>query len=304
MLNSVQLASVDLNLLVLFDVVSSQKNVGRAARQLNLSASAVSHGLGRLRRLFDDPLFLRTPKGVVPTSRASELAPAIAEVLARVQSVLASSSPFDPRTSSRRFVLGMPDATAVAHLPPLLARTRKLAPLIDISLRQLLPFEALPELEARKIDLALVALDDLPARFAAEPALEEEFVVAARSNHPFIKSPTLRRYCEARHILVSASGDAQGFVDEALRAQGRSRRVALTVPSFMLALAALEHSDLVAALPLSLARTHAARFRAAFVPMPLSLRAHTLQVVTTRAALQDAGVAWLFETLLAVTRAR
>lgn len=302
MLNSAQLSGVDLNLLVLFDVVLSEQNVGRAARQLNLSASAVSHGLGRLRRLFVDPLFLRTPKGVVPTARANELAPAIANVLSLIGSVVAASTPFDPSTSTRRFVLGMADASAVVVLPRLLASTRQRAPLIDISLRSILPFEALTELEARKIDLALVAIDEIPARFAAVEAYEEEFVIAARQGHPFLTAPSLKRYCAAQHILVSASGDQHGFIDELLQRKGLSRRVALTVPSFMLALASLEQTDLLTALPLSLARTHAARFSSAWVPAPLPIRNYALQNVTSRAALQDAGVAWLFEALVAVTR--
>src|SRR5687767_7437605 len=124
-MNAIQLGNVDLNLLVLFDAVFATRNVGRAARQLNLTASAVSHGLARLRKLFTDPLFLRTPKGVVPTARADELAPAVTDILSRVGAVVAMSTPFDPRTSVRRFVLGMADALAAVHLPALLAVTRR-----------------------------------------------------------------------------------------------------------------------------------------------------------------------------------
>lgn len=302
MLNSAQLNAVDLNLLVLFNVVLAEQNVSRAARRLSLSASAVSHGLGRLRRLFADPLFLRTPKGVVPTARANELAPAIADILSRVSAVVAASTPFDARTSKRRFVLGMADATAAVHLPALLAHIRKRAPLIDLSLRHILPFDALPQVEARKLDLAIAAVDEVPARFAAVQAYEEEFVIAARQGHPFLNSPSLKHYCAAQHILVSASGDQHGFVDELLERQGLSRRVALTAPSFMLALASLEHTDLLTALPLSLARTQAARFSAAWAPAPLSIRNYAVYNITSRAALQDAGVAWLFEALVAVTR--
>jgi DNA-binding transcriptional LysR family regulator len=302
MLNSAQLGAVDLNLLVLFDVVLAERNVSRAARRLSLSASAVSHGLGRLRRLFSDPLFLRTPKGVVPTARANELAPAIADILARACAVVAASAPFDATTSTRRFVLGMADASAVVVLPALLAYIQKRAPLIDISLRHIFPNEALSEVEARRIDIALVAIDEVPARFAAMPAYEEEFVIAARQGHSFLKAPSLKHYCAAQHILVSVRGDQHGFVDELLERQGLSRRVALTVPSFMLALASLEQTELLTAVPLSLARTHAARFSAAWVPAPLAIRNYAIQNVTSRAALQDAGVAWLFAALAAVSR--
>jgi DNA-binding transcriptional LysR family regulator len=130
MLNEIDLSRADLNLLVLFETVMEERHVGRSAERLNLSASAVSHGLGRLRALLGDPLFLKTPRGVVPT------APLIAEILARVRSVVASAEPFDPARSTRRFRIGAPDGVSSVFLPPLLAILAETAPGIDISLRQ------------------------------------------------------------------------------------------------------------------------------------------------------------------------
>jgi Bacterial regulatory helix-turn-helix protein, lysR family len=139
MLNEIDLSRADLNLLVLFEAVLEERHVRRAAERLNLTPSAVSHGLGRLRRLLNDPLFLRTPKGVVPTARATELAAPIAETLARVKSIISSAAPFDPATSSRRFTIGAPDAISAVCVPPLLDKLRQTAPGIDIGVRQLLP---------------------------------------------------------------------------------------------------------------------------------------------------------------------
>jgi DNA-binding transcriptional LysR family regulator len=119
MLNEIDLSRTDLNLLVLFQVVLEERHVGRAAERLNLTPSAVSHGLGRLRQLLNDPLFLRTPKGVVPTARATDLAGPIADVLARVRSVISTAEPFDPARSTRRFTIGAPDGTAAVFLLPL-----------------------------------------------------------------------------------------------------------------------------------------------------------------------------------------
>src|SRR5688572_12380918 len=101
MLNTIDLSRTDLNLLVLFEVVLEEGHVGRAADRLKLSPSAISHGLGRLRRLLNDPLFLRTPKGVVPTVRATALAGPVADVLARARSIISSAVPFDPARSTR-----------------------------------------------------------------------------------------------------------------------------------------------------------------------------------------------------------
>ena len=106
--------------------------------------------------------------------------------------------------------------------------------------------------DARTIDLAIAPLDDVPARFIERTVFEEEFVIATQSGHPFADEPTLERYCELQHIVVSISGDPHSYVDEVLAARGLVRRVSVAVPNFMLALALLAETDLAAALPRAL----------------------------------------------------
>ena len=139
MLNDIHLSRVDLNLLVLFRVVLDEGHVGRAAARLNLTPSAVSHALGRLRDLLNDPLFLRTPKGVVPTARAMELRQPITEILAQVECVMASATLFDPATSSRRFVIGAPDAVLTSGINSLLRCIETKAPHVSIGLIHIMP---------------------------------------------------------------------------------------------------------------------------------------------------------------------
>jgi DNA-binding transcriptional LysR family regulator len=191
----------------------------------------------------------------------------------------------------------MPDAAAAVILPSLLARAHELAPFIDLSVRQVFPQNALAELEARTIDLAVSPIAAPPARFVAKSIYRERFVIAARIGHPFLASPSLVHYTEARHVLASQSGDAHGFVDQLLGQKGLRRRVALVVPNFLLALAALAETDLIAAVPASLMRLYGGRFGVASVEAPLALRDDELCVLATRAALMDAGLAWLFKTL-------
>jgi DNA-binding transcriptional LysR family regulator len=314
MLNEIDLSRADLNLLVLFEVVLQERHVGRAAQRLSLSASAISHGLGRLRRLLNDPLFLRTPKGVVPTARATELAGPIADVLARVRSVVATAEPFDAAKSTRRFTVGAPDGVSAVFLPPLLADLRRRAPRIDIGLRQLLPpagkiFEhawghAFTDLETRAVDIAIAPLDSVPARFTHCTLYEEDFVIAMRRGHPFARDPSLDRYCEMRHLVVSLTGDAFGFVDQALSQRGRSRRIALTVPNFMMALAIVAETDLIAALPRRLLAMQAARFGVVSTEAPLPLLRSRIRAVVPKVAMMDGGVAWLFQALAAAARAQ
>jgi DNA-binding transcriptional LysR family regulator len=314
MMHKIDLARADLNLLVLFDAVFTERHVGRAAARLNLSPSAVSHGLGRLRRLLNDPLFFRTPKGVVPTERAEQLATSIVDVLAQVRSIVSTATPFNPALSRRRFSIGAPDGVLAVVLPPLLAAVRQQAPRVDIAARQMLPEQAgmpferawqhgFDDLEKRTIDMAIMPVHAVPLRFSDHVLYKEEFVIAARAGHPNARSLSVKRLCELRHVLVSQTGDAHGFLDDTLAARGLTRRIELTVPNFMMALAVIADSDLIAALPKQFVARHGARFGVVGVKSPLPPRRDKIHLIASKAALLDAGVNWLFATLKDLTLA-
>jgi DNA-binding transcriptional LysR family regulator len=118
-----------------------------------------------------------------------------------------------------------------------------------------------------------------------------------RAGHPFAAAPTLDRYCEMQHLVVSLTGDAYGFVDRVLAEQGRSRRIALTVPNFMFALAAIAETDLISALPRRFTVMHAPRFGILGLEAPLPLGRFRLNAVAPKAAMMDMGLTWLFEVL-------
>jgi DNA-binding transcriptional LysR family regulator len=309
MLNQTELARADLNLLVLFQIVLEERHVGRAAARLNLTSSAVSHALGRLRRLLNDPLFLRTPKGVVPTARALALGPPVAEILTRVETVVVSAAPFDPATSSRRFLIGAPDAVLASAMVPLLRSIAAKAPGIDVGLIHLMPVQrggsveqpwqqGLNMLEARELDLAMLPLRSAPPRFEARKIYDEDFVLAMRMGHALRKTPTAAAFARSQHVLVSVSGEPHGFVDDILAEQGLKRRIVLTVPNFMTALVQLSNSDLVAALPRRLVAHYAGRFALAYAELPFVRKPDTIRAVATKAAMRDAGIAWLMEIVV------
>jgi DNA-binding transcriptional LysR family regulator len=314
MMNEINLARADLNLLALFEVIFSERHLGRTAMRLNLTPSAVSHGLSRLRTLLNDPLFVRVPKGVMPTARALALAEPIADVLARARNVLATAEPFDPARSKRRFIIGAPDGVSPVFLSPLLARLERRSPGIEIGLRQLLPpsggqslerawVPALAELERGAMDIAVAPIDRAPPRFVTRILYEEDFVVVARRRHPFAVKPTLQRFCEARHLVVSMTADPHGFVDDELAKHGMARHVVLTVPDFRSGLATVADTDLIAAMPRRFVAMHAARSRVIALEMPLQLRKFSIRAVVPKAALMDAGLAWLFDELRAAVSA-
>lgn len=308
MLNVAQLARVDINLLLVFDLLVEERSASRAAQRLNLTPSAISHALKRLRALFDDPLFLSSPKGMVPTDFALRLAPAVRDIVERVQGVLASARSFDPTTSERKFRVGAPDAATYVILPPLVSRLEKVAPGVDLSFVQLLPrpgstdpreawSDALAELDGSRISIAVLPHAALEQRFYSSALYEEDFVVVTRRGHPFAKAPSLEAFAAARHLLVSASGESWGVVDQALERQCLKRRIALTVPSFLMAIPAIEFSDLVAALPRHFAE-HAARDHdLVVVEPPIDLFSSQLHAVLPHGALLDQGLSWLLRQI-------
>lgn len=305
MLNKLNLARADLNLLVLFEAVFEELHVGRAASRMHISASAVSHGLGRLRRLMQDPLFLRHPKGVVPTDRARQLAGPVADVLERARQVMSQAEAFDPAKSTRRFLVGAPDAVSAVVLPPLLVRMRREAPNIDLGAVSWIGRfeEALNELDAKKLDVALLPLPKVPARFVSRLLFAEDFVLVARQGHPLAKKVTLASYAAAPHLLVSVLGDSRGMVDQLLAKKKLTRRVVVTVSNFMQALALLEESDLVAAMPRHFVAKHAPKYKVVSFEPPMELMSSPIVAVAPEVATRDGGLLWLLDALEAAGKA-
>lgn len=308
MLNQIDLSRVDLNLLVLFEAVLAEQHVARAAARLNLSPSAVSHGLSRLRRLFNDPLFLRTPKGVVPTDRALALAQPIAGILLSARQLVASADPFDPATSDRRFVIGAPDGGSAQIVLSVLAELGRSAPNIDLAFTSILPMNtgwtnAFASLDAREVDILIlpfaeaVGFAEAPARFVTRPLYEEGFVVAMRQGHPSANDMSLEQYCAQQHLLVSVTGSRDGFVDVFLARQNLSRRITVTVPNFLMALEVVANSDLITAAPRVFLAPLMGRYGLTMTDLPINIPQAQVRAVLPKAGLAGAGLVWLLNTI-------
>lgn len=303
MLNQIDLSRLDLNLLVLFETVLQEGHVGRAAERLSLTPSAVSHGLGRLRRLLNDPLFIKHPKGVLPTAQAQALAIPVAEALQRVRAIVAAATPFDPATSRRRFQIGGPDGILALIFPELLAKVAAEAPGVDLGLHLLMPQDVAAALDTGAVDLALTPLEDLPARFARRRLYDDAWVIAMRRGHPLAERMDLDAYCAAEHVVLSLIGDPQSNVDRALQAVSRRRRVAVTVPNLLLGLTLAGESDLLAAAPRRLVQRRATQYGLVSRDPPLALESFEVSAAAPAAALADPGVAWMLRMLEAACTA-
>lgn len=255
------LRTLDLNLLKVFDVVMSERSLTRAAHHLALTQPAVSNALRRLREALGDDLLVRQGRTLEPTARAQELWPAVRSALQQLQASLLPAV-FTPASANTTFVLTMADATAAELMPGLLAVMTREAPGVSMRVLPLTTRDPRRLLDDGHADLAIgyfpAVSPDLTARALAGDAVtfrhlrlfEGDYVCVMRKGHPLAGRPlTLERYCAARHLLVSFSGRAFGFIDGALAALGRNRRVVLTVNQFFIAGKVVASSDLVTVLP-------------------------------------------------------
>lgn len=258
---TLNLRTFDLNLLKVFDAVMAERSLTRAAHQLSLTQPAVSNALRRLREALGDDLLMRKGRGLEPTVRALELWPAVQEALQKLQTSLAPSV-FDPATATTSFVLTMADATAAELMPGLVDVITREAPGVTLRVVPLTTRDPRRLLDEGQADLAIghfpAVLADLTARTQSGEAVSflhhrlfaGDYVCVMRKNHPLAQGTlTLDQYCAARHMLVSFSGRAFGFIDEALALLRRKRPVVLTVNQFFTAGKVVAHSDLLTVLP-------------------------------------------------------
>lgn len=253
--------TLDLNLLRVFDAVMAERSLTRAARSLSLTQPAVSNAMSRLRLALDDELVRRSGQGVAPTPRALALWPAVRDALRQLQQSLAPDS-FVAAKADNDFVLAMADATAAELLPRLIGLFEAEAPGVSLRVLPLATRDPRKLLDEEAIDLAIgffpAVLADLGARAQVGKAVpyllqriySSDYVCVMRPGHPLASGPlTLNRFCAARHLLVSFSGKPYGFIDEALQARGRTRRIVLTVNQFFIAARVVAECDLVTVLP-------------------------------------------------------
>lgn len=253
------LAGFDLNVLKAFDALYAERHVTRAGQRIGLSQSAMSGALTRLREVFDDELFVRSPTGMQPTPRADDLAGPISSSLRLMRSVLQDDE-FDPAAADHIVTIAMTDYAAFVLLPPLLARLAVEAPRLDVRVRGIFgKDEVVDLLDSGEASLALSVPIDASARILTRPLLREGFACIARPGHPaFAKDADIEAFAAASHLLVSPEGDRAGLVDRKLAALGLARRVVLSLPQFLVAPFVVAETDLIATLASRVAQRFAA----------------------------------------------
>jgi DNA-binding transcriptional LysR family regulator len=309
-INPMNFAAFDLNLLRVFDALMRERNVTRAGERLGLSQPAVSTALNRLRAAFADELFVRIDGRMEPTPRVIALAEPIREALRRLEVVVGSSMPFDPSSAQREFVVSGTDYVSYLIAPPLLTSLTRIAPGIVVRLiDSRAPIKEL--LEAGEADLAVEVMHELPDPVHSHFLFEEKYVVIAGAD-PSLRGDRaateanqvfdLELYCRLPHVLHSLTGGVSGNVDAALAAIGRRRHVALSRPHFFTVAQAVAKSGLIATFPERLARRLAPILGLRIFLPPIELAPISLAMIWHRRNDNDAGHLWLRQQVMSVAQ--
>ncbi len=298
------LHGIDLNLLVALDALLTASSVTQAAAVVGVTQSAMSHTLGRLRRLFDDPLLVRSGASMVLTPRAVGLAAPLRAQLVGLGQLLVEPDTFEPKTAVRTYRLLAPDLFDALLLPALANTVCGVGPGLDIAMVPSLSVRRDDALATGEVDVALVPVGQgqtlqAPAEMMQRTLFRDRFVCFVRRQHPILEGEwTPERFAMADHAMVTMSGRGQGVVDEALARQGLARRVALRLPSFTATPYVIRRSDLVLTGPASLA---------GLMPddvvmrePPVDLPTHSIIMVWHRRFDVDPGHQWLRQRLVDV----
>jgi DNA-binding transcriptional LysR family regulator len=267
-----ELKDIDLNLLVIFNQLLTERKVSKVAENLGLGQPAVSNALARLRKLFGDELFLRTSSGMQPTPFADQLAESIGYALGMIHGAINVKNSFDPAASKRSFSVGMTDIGEIYFLPLLMEKIQKVAPAVSISTVRNTSVHLKDSMEAGHVDLAIGLLPQLKAGFFQQRLFTQQYVCMFRDGHALDrKKITPPDFFAADHVAVVSTGTGHGIVDDMLDKNSPQRKVRLTVPHFVAVGHILQSTDLVATVPERLAEKMAKPFNLKYVAHPIKL---------------------------------
>ena len=258
----ININSFDLNLLVAFDALMQERNVTRAGACVGLSRPSMSNALSRMRKLCGDPLFVRTSKGMEPTSLAQLLGPPVREGLAMLRTGLNQPFDFDPARSDRNFQLIMSDIGELIYLPTLIRCIVEEAPQVSIRALQLPRVQYRNSLESGEVDLAIGFLPALGSGFHEQVLFSDSYVCLAREDHPRIgQTLSLRQFKAESHVVIepadseneaaAAPLSSAALLERIIARKGISRRTALRVPHFTVVPAIIQNTDLLVTVPSS-----------------------------------------------------
>ncbi|WP_133250566.1 LysR family transcriptional regulator [Cupriavidus alkaliphilus] len=297
-----RLHNVDLKSLQVFASLVKECNVTKAAVELNMTQSAVSHTLARLRDLFHDPLFVSMGRGLVPTARALELAEPLQRALDALETLVRPAEGFDAASFTGTFRIATSDYIGFILLPLLIQRLTAAAPGIDLDIRPLKPQDDLAALKDGTIDLVLWNEESAPPNFYVRELFSDRLKAMARIGHPEIKgSLSLEQFCQGKHLRASSTyGAVKEAVNGLYGTLGIRAPASLTMPHFLLAPLLVSQSDLIGLIAELTARRLGSAVPLQVLEPPVEVGGFTVSLVWHGRRHADPAHRWLRGEIAAV----
>jgi DNA-binding transcriptional LysR family regulator len=267
----------DLALLMFFDALATHGSVSKAAQQMRVTQPAMSNSLAKLRKMFGDPLFVKTRKGVAPTPKALELMAPVRRALAGIEEILSTTGNFDPATARARLTVTATDYVDFVLMPKLVPYLEKHAPGLDLDIRVANRDMANDWLEQGEIDFRIGWVRRPLAQLHARTLYHDSFVCLVRRDHPSAKSKlTAEAYCALPHVRTAMHRymeltETGPIIDEAVAALGQRLRIAVRVPDYLAVPFIVASSDLLATVPRRIAAPFLKILPIRMMPPPLEL---------------------------------
>ena len=241
-----KIKDTDLNLFIAFDVIYTEKNLTKSGQVLGITQPAVSNALARLRDLFNDELFIRTSRGMIPTPVANQLIGDIRNALSLIQNTISVSEKFDPSTAEMTFKISIGDTSEYRLLPLLIKELAEIAPKVKVE-TYLTPRKDAPrELASGAIDFSIDPPLQSDQHLKHEKIYQEDYVMIVRKDHPILDKEkiTIEDYLDLSHIHISNRKTGMGHVDMTLYKLGLTRDIYLRAQHFLVAPYIVEQSDM------------------------------------------------------------
>lgn len=288
---------IDLNLFRVFAVIYRERNLTRAAEQLFLSQSAVSHALARMREQLDDALFVREGQGVRPTPLASRLWPDIEQALGLLQQVVQRSGAFEPKRDLKQLTLAMNDEIEPLFLPKMMSWLQVQVPNAQLTSVRIERANLRTDLSAGRIHLAIDIAQPTEPGIKHQCLLQDEFVVV--SGQP-VQALSAAAYMAAQHIAVSARRKGRAVEDLYLSRQGLERNIKIRCQQYETACRMVLDSDLLLTMPKHLAYQINAHLKTYIQPLPIAIDGIALHLYWHEEHDHDAQLIWCRDQLLAL----
>ena len=292
-----KLRKLDLNLLIALDVLIEEASVTRAAERLDMSQSAMSHALKRLRTVLNDDILIRTSREMEVTAYAREISDLVRQILATIQTTLLEKEAFDPAIAEATFRIATSDYVEATLGINLLQQLTRQTPGIRIRISNLDKETVMDALDDNRLDLIINAKLPFKRWHVEQNLYEEEFVCVVNGNYPLTEM-SVEEYVRRSHLLVSMRDDFRGAGDTILEQQQRSRQVVWSTSHFMSVPLLLVNSDCVALLPKRMAQQCAQAMGLKILPSPVELQGFTVSMVWHQRHTNSLQHRWLREQLL------